>query len=188
MGREDLVTGESLPLFFYEQIEAAQEQRGETLPPEVAAYVVNLLAAFTLQTAAAGRTSPPFAIQYLQAQDQGPTALRAVGDRALFVAGVVPHSLDRSPVNVGYVRTIGEDAYRGVYARVRNLVVFEELANHFGQVLDVLGDLAAAHGGQSVATLLNLYGRWREHGSKDDAQRLRKAGVRLDQTAKKVLH
>src|SRR5690606_41872710 len=67
-------------------------------------------------TAVAGRRSEALALDYLRARGQTGAArahaLRGVGDRALYISGVAPRSLHRTPVDVRYVQGIGEAAYR----------------------------------------------------------------------------
>ncbi|HRI07695.1 MAG TPA: hypothetical protein PKW35_07755 [Nannocystaceae bacterium] len=172
---------ESLISFFFERVGEAQQRCRTTLATEVEAYVVHLLSDFVRRTGVAGRKSPPLALQYLSARQAGvgkTSALREVGDRALFIAGAVPHSLDRTPVNVRYVRGIGEAAYREVAEGRAALAVFEELAAAFGEASEVIGEVVEA-GGESRGDLLGLYERWRRHGDPRDARRLSAAGVLL---------
>ncbi|MEZ4449230.1 MAG: hypothetical protein R3B09_07095 [Nannocystaceae bacterium] len=171
----------SLTAYFYEEIGEAQERSGLSLAPEIEAYVVHLLADFVRRTGVAGRQSPPLALQYLDARGRSGSAramaLRAVGDRALFIAGAVPRSLDRTPVNVRYVRSIGESAYRGVADGRGPLAVFQALAEQFEGVSEVIGEVATVGDG---ADLMALYERWRRTGDRRDARRLLGAGVLLD--------
>lgn len=171
----------SLTAFFYEEIGEAQERSGQTLSPEIEAYVVHLLADFVRRTGVAGRHSPALALQYLDARGRSGSAralaLRAVGDRALFIAGAVPRSLERSPVDVRYVRSIGESAYRGIGDRRGALAVFGDLADQFEGVSEVIGEVVEVGDG---GDLMGLYERWRRGGDPRDARRLIGAGVLLD--------
>lgn len=171
---------QTLESFFYDEMES----RGAGLPVEVEAYVVHLLARYVRRTGEAGRLSRPLATQYLRAKQHVGSAraeaLRDVGDRALYIAGVVPRSLDRTPVDVRYVRAIGEDAYRSVAAPSGPLSVFASLAQRFETVTEVIGDIVEpAHNDQGV-DLLALYERWRRTGDARAAKRLAHAGVLLD--------
>ena len=76
----------------------------------------------------------------MEAVDRGASALRDVGHRALYIAGVVPRSLDRTPMNVRYVASIGTNAYREVGGMLPGLTVFKELAESFETVRLVVGD------------------------------------------------
>lgn len=170
----------TLRSFFFEQLGYAQAKKGAELSDEVEAYVVNLLAEYTLRTDAAGRTARPLATQFLHARQSGAKALRDVGDRALYIAGVVPESLTRSPVDVGYVRAIGYSAYREVSARSRALEIFDRLAESFGMLTELLDDIIDPTRADTPENLLELYERWRCHRSPWDAERLIAAGVLLD--------
>ncbi|MBX7078109.1 MAG: hypothetical protein K1X88_02910 [Nannocystaceae bacterium] len=179
----------TLESFFFEEIEHVQGRTGKALPTEVEAYVVHLLAAYARKTAAAGRTSKPLALEYLAAKSQSGSAravaLRTVGDRALYISGVVPRSLHRTPVNVRYVHGIGESAYREV-AAPGALSVLGTLADMFEQVAEVIGDVVELGSAES-SDLMGLYERWRSHGDPRDAKLLVRAGVLLDKDGTDVV-
>jgi hypothetical protein len=172
----------TLESFFFEEIEHVQERRGTPLPRDVEAYVVGLLSRYAKRTQAAGRKSPALALQYLQAKSASGSArahaLRGVGDRALYISGVVPRSLDRTPVNVRYVKSIGESAYREV-ADGGALDVLAHVAELFDDVADVIGDVVEL-GGAGKQDLLTVYERWRRYGHRRDAQALIDAGVLIE--------
>ena len=87
-----LVAHTTLESFFYEQIGTAQERAGTELPEEIEAYVVYLLADYARRTGVAGRRSKALALEFLAALAGPRSSLRELGDRALFIAGVVPRS------------------------------------------------------------------------------------------------
>lgn len=177
--RESGLTFEgTLESFFWQQLGAAQDSEGTELPESVEAYLVHLLASHVRRTEVAGRTSAALATQFLAARERGSAALREVGDRALYIAGVVPRCLDRTPVDVRYVSGIGEAAYREVHARSNRLQVFEALADAFGDIVDLLGRVVEPESGES--NLLEIYERWQRTGDARDARRLIAAGIRLD--------
>ncbi len=166
----------NLESFFYERVDGVQKRRSRRLVAEVEAYVVHLLADHARRTSVAGRTSGPLALQFLAAREQRGAlraqALRAVGDRALFIAGVVPHSIDRTPVNLRYVRSIGESAYR----QISDPPVFHALAETFEVAAEVISEATDTCGEHD---LLGLYDRWKRYGDVRDQQRLVAAGVVL---------
>jgi hypothetical protein len=166
----------TLESFFYERVGEARERTSTSLPADVEAYVVHLLADHVRRTSVAGRTSGPLALQYLAAREQKgsmrTSALRAVGDRALFIAGVVPHSIDRTPVNLRYVRSIGTSAY----GQIPDPSVFRGLADAFEAAAEVIGEATDAVGEHD---LLGLYDRWKKYGDARDQQRLVAAGIVL---------
>ncbi|MCA9655927.1 MAG: hypothetical protein H6712_21485 [Myxococcales bacterium] len=176
----------TLESFFFEEIEHAQQRCGRSLSSDVEAYVVGLLARFTRRTQEAGRRSPPLAIDYLRARtgtgSARAQALRGVGDRALYISGVAPRSLDRTPVDVRYVQGIGEAAYREVADGAEwggALAVLGELADAFQDVSEVIGEVVDLDGATTL-DLLALYERWRRGGDPRDRRRLMQAGVLLD--------
>lgn len=177
---------DTLESFFFEEMERARERSGHALSDQVEAYVVGLLARFARRPHAAGRRSPPLALDYLHARHQTgsarATALRGVGDRALYIGGVAPRSLERTPVSVRYVRGIGEAAYREVADRAQwggALAVLGELAESFEGVCEVIGELVDLEAPGRL-DLLGTYERWRRDGAPRDRRRLLDAGVLLD--------
>lgn len=181
-----ILQNDSLEAFFYHALEA--EEFEGALSGEVSAYLVHLLANYTRKVGDAGRASAAFALQYMEAAQQGSTALRAVGDRALFVAGVMPGSLDRTAVGVDYVCSIGSRAYRAVFDQHRRLELFCELSEEFGRIVDVVSRVASPGSKDSVGDLLAIYDRWRADGSRADARILADAGVLLDRDHSDDLH
>lgn len=175
----------TLESFFFAEIEQVQVRKRTKLPADVEAYVVSLLARYAKRNQVAGRTSRPLALDYLEARGKArgserSKALRRVGDRALYISGVVPRSMSRSPVGVRYVKGIGEAAYRSVSSRNDGaLAVLNRLAGMFDRVAEVIGDVAAP-GKSDGEDLLALYERWRSEGDQGDLRRLVDAGVLID--------
>jgi len=179
----------TLESYFFEEIEHAQERRGQTLPHEIEAYLVQLLATYARRTHAAGRRSRALALEYLRAKSETGQArahaLRRIGDRALYISGVVPRSLHRSPVNVRYVKGIGEAAYREVGVGGA-LEVLRQIADRFDEIAETIGDvveLGASRRGTSSSVdagareLWMLVERWRVSRDPRDADKLLEAGV-----------
>lgn len=178
----------TLESFFFEEIERAQARSGHPLSDDVEAYVVGLLARFVRRTQVAGRRSEPLALDYLRARGQDGSAraqaLRSVGDRALYISGVVPRSVHRNAVDVRYVRGIGEAAYREVAGHGQPwggaLAVLGELAETFEGVAEVIAEIVDLEARAPTKDLLGLYERWRRQGDPRDRKRLMQAGVLLD--------
>ncbi len=180
----------SLEAFFFDQVGEAQARTRASLPCEVEAYVVHLLADFVRKPGAVGRRTGPLALQYLAARSHSGSAravaLREVGDRALFIAGVVPHSLDRTPINLRYVQSLGATAYREVSDGHGALAVFFGLAEHFEIAAEVISE---ATDGQAEGDrdLLAIYERWRRYGEDRDARKLVAAGMSLGKKGSDIL-
>lgn len=183
--RFELAFEGTLESFFFEQLEQAQDRERRPLGEEIEAYLVHMLAAHARRPNVAGRTSPALATQFLAAREQGAVALREVGDRALYIAGVIPRSLDRTPVNVDYVVGIGEAAYQEVHVRKAKLEVFARLAERFRDIVATLGKMLAHNHEQT--DLLALYERWRRSSDPTDAKKLIAAGVLLDPASADIL-
>lgn len=184
MSQVDLAYEGTLESFFYERLAQLREADDRAaLDPDLEAYLVYMLAIHARRTNIAGRTSPALATQFLAAREHGQVALREVGDRALYIAGVVPRSLDRGPVGVEYVSGIGSAAYREVHARAARLDIFGRLADRFRELVELLGQIVGI-GVDGGTDLLSLYERWRARADPRDARRLVAAGVLLQpQTA-----
>lgn len=170
---------QTLESYFFSEI----GQLGQSLPTHVEAYVVGLLARYASRPQAAGRKSRPIALEYLRARGETgaarASALRGVGDRALYIAGVAPRSLHRGAVGVGYFRGIGEAAYREVAANDGPLAVLGDVAERFEELADVIGEIVEL-GAEPTPDLLAIYERWRKRGDPRDARRLVAAGVLID--------
>ena len=182
----------TLQAYFFEEIERAQDRTGRCLPEDIAAYVVAMMARFATRTDVAGRTAPPLAIELLDAKRrQGSArkrALRSVGDRALYIAGVVPRTLDRRGIGVHYAGAIGRTAYGEVAEPTGPLAVFAKLARRFGEVAAVIAEAVESAHPAVGDDLLAVYERWRAHGHEVDLARLVHAGVVIDPDRDDTLH
>ena len=186
MHQVDLTFDGTLESFFYEQLEQVRKEDGDQrLERDLEAYLVHILAKHARRPQVAGRTSPALATQFLAARECGQSALRDVGDRALYIAGVIPRSLDRSPVGVEYIAGIGAAAYSELHARSRRLDIFARLAERFRELVELLGRVVGV--GES-SDLLALYERWRKTSEPRDRRRLIAAGVLLEPATADILH
>lgn len=188
----------TLESYFFEEIEHAQERRGQALPHEIEAYIVQLLVTYARRTQAAGRRSRALALEYLRAKGESGQAkayaLRRVGDRALYISGVAPRSLHRSPVSVRYIKGIGEAAYREV-AGGGALAVLGDIADRFDEVSETirevieLGTSRTSPGGADARAreLWSLIERWRTSQDPKDAEKLLEAGLLLSREEADIL-
>jgi len=181
----NILLGETLQSFFYEQLEEAKSTESQ-LTEEAEAYLVRMLARQARESQVAGRTSPSLALQYLHAKDSDLSSMRELGDRALYIAGILPRSLSRGPVNITYIIGIGRTAYQEVHDRSRGVPVFAELAATFEAIATLLGKAIDCDVLQND-DLLGLYERWRRKKRPQDAKRLIAAGVLLDPVRSDVL-
>lgn len=183
-----IIVDESLSAFFMGQLEQVQAQRQACLRKDVEAYLVDLLARYALRVGLAGRRSPAFAIELLEAREKGTPALRDVGDRALFVAGVVPQSLERSAIDAQYVCSIGAQAYRSIFEAKRQLDLFLELSDSFSELVSLMREVASPLEKGQPSSLISLYERWLETGDEMAEKQLVQAGVRITLPEKPQLH
>lgn len=189
-----LITDSNITAFFQDSVtEALQRQRLEITDMTVV-YLVNLLVCFTrsealFEHAADGPALKPLALHYRDALE-APTAtlryraLRRLGDVALFVAGILSHSLRRKAVDVDYYVNMGGNAYAVLAqsTRGRGLTrvpseTWAELADNFVHCVDVLGEVNEQARPSTDADLLRLYETWLRTGSRRAGRLLREAGV-----------
>lgn len=189
-----LATATSLEAFFFERLhghppelettssttdEASRStSSSSTLDPEVGAYLVQVLVAWARRVGEAGRRSPALALEFMEARARDVQSLRRVGDRALCIAGIVPRSMTRSPVNLDYVSAIGRSAYSIAAHKARTSELFTALADRFDELADRLGEAAAPEGlSGGLESVLDAYARWQRSRTASDGARLIGAGV-----------
>jgi hypothetical protein len=197
-----LIDGRSPRALFSDWVEEALA--GTRPPPSglAAAYLTDLLADRLRAGpgARAGRAregEPTLAEAWLAARgSEGPRraeGLRAVGDRALFVAGFFGESLTRKVVGVAYYRDIGQAAYGDLSAWLERSAraagagvdeawgrLYAELAERFGDLLDVLATVGDRTRAGAVGEVLHLYERWLATGSEPVRRRLLALGCAVD--------
>ncbi len=181
-----LCRGEGVTEYFRELVEDAVGRQHIAVDQMTSYYVVQMLSAFARQETAptdAGLTDTPLALRLGQALETGGSRqralLRQVGDAALFVSGFFPDSLKRSLVDVDYYIRLGGYAYGSLSldAADRFSTVFAELAEHFAEFVDVLGEVSEKSAMTSTTDLLRLYERWVRTGNARCADHLLRQGV-----------
>jgi hypothetical protein len=112
--------------------------------------------------------------------------LRSLGDRALFVAGFFGDSLDRRAVGIRYYADAGRLAYadlssalggRSTQRTWSNL--FEELADRFPDLVEVLAEVGDSSRARQPGALLRLYERYLRSGAERERRRLLRRGQRV---------
>jgi hypothetical protein len=182
-----LALGTSPGALFAQMVsQALGETRVET-SPMATAYLIGLLGE-RVRTSDEEEPST-LAEAWLEARSASGGArirrLRGLGDRALFVAGFFGESLDRKVVSRSYYRDMGRSAYRAVAAGLSGSAssgdagwpdLFEELADRFPELMQVLAEVSVRAHGRRPAWLLHLYERYLATGSSLDRRRLVRAG------------
>lgn len=190
----ELVRVTSLVEFFRDSVDAAMAANQVAVESHTAHYVVNLLAFFARSEAFHEQTPDgprqrPLALMLAEAAEAAPgeernAVLQRLGDVALFVAGFLGDSLERSPVGVGYYVRMGGSAYRSLAdhlpANPRGRAfapIFSELGARFADMVDVLTEVRHAAGSARDEDVLRLYDLWLQTGSHRARRLLRRLGV-----------
>lgn len=185
---ERLVHGETPVEFFREQLERAMDHQKVSTSEFTQYYLVNLLAGCVrgeLPPSEPGYDETPLAVLYVRAvhssrRDRA-RLLRAMGDTALFVSGFFADSLSGRLVDLDYYRAMGGFAYarlaRDEDPRVFGPEVFSELSFRFTEFADLLSEISEASHLSSNQSVLRLYERWIQTGSRRVAAILAERGI-----------
>ena len=192
-----LMDGASTRDLFHELVSEARDELGQRPSPSATGYLVDLLEArvrnaapedATPESPAAPATLAESLVEALLADGSSRwTRLRALGDRALFDAGFFGESLRGRAIGIDYYADIGRTAYLrisaafepGAGSRVGGPNLFEELARHFVDFVELLNEVGQRARGDRCVDLLRLYDRYRESGSQRDRARLLRRGLIL---------
>jgi hypothetical protein len=176
--------------FFREQLTTAMEHQRVSTSAFTEHYLVNLLAAClrgdSLPQAEPGYDDVPLALLYLRAlqasRHERARRLRETGDLALFTSGFFGDSLLDRSADLRYYQALGGRAYAQLSAEhERGLpdgpAVFSELAGRFREFADVLAEVSEATRLSTPASVVRLYERWLQTGSRRAAVLLARAGL-----------
>jgi len=189
--REGLVVGQSPREFFREAVSAALSSRQLRIQGETEFYLVNLLATRLEMRrpdrAAEGFEDEPLALILTRALEgdraQRFREMKRLGDTALFLSGFFSDRLARTAVGARYYAAMGEQAYgalaEGGLGLRRTEALYQELAGRFGDLADLLAEVAELSELRSNRGLVRLYERFLRTGSQRVAERLRQRGVAL---------
>ncbi len=173
---------------FAELVAEALETTGARPTPMATVYLVELLAQRLREPNLPGPgEEPTLAEALLTAQLDGRTEravrLRGLGDRALFVSGCFGDSLMRGLADLDYYRAIGRTAYGTLSSNLALQIgehswseLFEELADDFGDFVDILAAVGDRTRCPRSADLLRMYERYVRTGSDLDRARLLQLG------------
>ena len=185
---EQLITDVNPQVFFQEALQDAISKHHLSTCHETTLYLSNLLTVFIQAEHLFAQTEDsltlkPLAGMYAEAADarsvnERDSALRHLGDVALFISGLFPQSLSRSLVDVDYYINMGGSAY-GFLADSRRVsrntrvysMIFHELSARFAEFVDVLGDNTNL---RQDSDILRLYEIWLCSSSKNAEEKLRK--------------
>jgi hypothetical protein len=184
----ELVRDETPMEFFREQLEKAMEHQRVSTSAFTEYYLVNLLSACVhgdLPPSEPGEGETPLAVLYIRAvqssRAERTRLLRAMGDTALFVSGFFTDSLSRGLVDLGYYKAMGGQAYARLSREDSALgvgaTVFSELSGRFGEFADVLAEVSEASHLSTNQSVVRLYERWVQTGSRRAATLLAERGI-----------
>ena len=184
----------SLKAFFHQELHEAADAQKLDADDAIIAYLAHLLTDYARSDRLFDRTEQgivrrPLVDIFKQASEaetagERELALQRLGDLALFVSGILPHSLQRSLVDVDYYIAMGASAYgclsdsTGPGARVRALrSVFARLSSRFVDFVDLLAETIEQGRATRQPDLLRLHDLWHKTGSRRLGRLLLEYGV-----------
>lgn len=185
--------------YFRELITETLGRQQVSIQPETEFYLVNLLNQFmtadrlyTRDGQGAAREEPLALMikdAFEQPQVQAQSAIfRQVGDVSLYVAGFFQDSLNRKLVDVDYYIDMGGSAYQHVAVRTPEdtlRALYGELAEKFGQFVEVLAEISDKTSPRTEKDILRLYELWVRTRSERAAKALQEAGIIPNDNVKK---
>ena len=189
MAEKPILSAQSIRDFFRDLLARAIENQRAQVQPFTELYLVNLLHEFLASEALYVQSDDgtwqqkPLAFLLKEALDEaGPARLRLLrrlGDTSLFISGFFPDSLARrsSLVDVDYYIAMGGRAYDAVARHAMERSLWEELADKFRLLVDLLNEVSERTLASSDAGLVRLYERWLKTGSDRLASLLVSQGV-----------
>jgi hypothetical protein len=187
---EKLVQQESAVQFFREQLVKAMEHQRISTSAFTEYYLVNLLTAFMRGELLPGREpgfdEVPLALLYVRALEasrwERARLLRAMGDTALFVSGFFADSLSGKEGDLRYYAVLGGHAYARLSHEHEQSArigpgVFSELAGRFRDFADVLAEVSELSRLAYPPSVVKLYERWMQTGSRRAADLLAAQGI-----------
>lgn len=189
-----LITGMDVREFFQDSVQTAVARQQVNIADDTVFYVVNVLTEFArsevlYEDTPDGRMIKPLARFYTEAIEattvqEANNALKRLGDVALFIAGLYAHSLQRSAVDIDYYIAMGGNAYDCLADSVRHSFhgrtfgeIYQELAQKFARLVDVLAEVADEFQPGRDQDLLRLYEIWLLTGSSHAERKLRQHGI-----------
>ncbi|MCB0325994.1 MAG: hypothetical protein KDD52_00095 [Bdellovibrionales bacterium] len=199
-----IVPQKNLHEFFYQEIQSILAQEPDSIDPAASFYLVNLLSTIyqknETQQSVINFFDEPLALLLARAHHSNDpeerfTLLKHLGDRALYISGFFGDSLGQSAVDLDYYMAMGGTAYRSLSSiskekpRQKNLSeLFQSLAAHFAQLVDIISQISEASGITKNEDLLRLYERWIHTKSSRLLQKLKDQGIDPLEQHKKILH
>jgi hypothetical protein len=188
--RGRIIRDETAVAFFHGQLLEAMSHQQVSTSAFTECYLANLLTAFVrgerLPAREPGFDETPLALLYARALEstgrERAQLLRTTADTALFVSGFFGDSLARRGSDLRYYAMLGGRAYARLghdHERETMITtgVFTELARRFREFVDLLAEVSEKTMLTGPASLVRLYERWRETGSRRAAVLLARQGI-----------
>jgi hypothetical protein len=198
---EGLVREETAALFFRDRLIAALEHQRVSTSTHTESYLVHLLTGFVrggyFPGPEPGFEETPLVLLYARALEasrfERVLLLRATADTALFVSGFFAESLPGGTGDLRYYASVGGQAYAFLSREQgpedpTGTGVFAELGERFREFADVLAEVSEKTRLTSPLSVIRLYERWTETGSRRAAALLAGLGITPMVPAAGVLH
>ena len=193
---QNLVRPETSAEYFKELVERAMARQGLSTSEMSSYYLVQLLDNFVafdqMYAEMEVDKDTPLAVLLCQAlSSEGSRRFRLLkftGDVALFMSGFFSESLTRRLNDLDYYVRLGGYAYGGA-ARLSALEaasLYEELARKFVRFVDVLNEVSEESALCENPGILRLYEKWRQTGSRRSEALLRREGILLGDSSRRV--
>lgn len=175
--------------FFRDQVEQAMEHQKVSTSAFTEFYLVKLLVdcvqVENLPASEPGYDEAPLALLYVRAlrasRHERARLLRTMGDNALFISGFFSDSLSRKLVDLDYYKLMGGTAYARLSEQEEphgfGPGIFSELAGRFVEFSDVLSEVSEASRLTTSLSVLRIYERWLQTGSRRAARMLAERGI-----------
>jgi hypothetical protein len=193
---QNLVRPETSAEYFKELVERAMARQGLSTSEMSSYYLVQLLDNFVafdqMYAEMEVDKDTPLAVLLCRAlSSEGSRRFRLLkftGDVALFMSGFFSESLTRRLNDLDYYVRLGGYAYVGA-ARLSALeaaALYEELARKFVRFVDVLNEVSEESALCENPGILRLYEKWRQTGSRRSEALLRREGILLGDSSRRV--
>ncbi len=196
----------SIKSYFYQALSDICERRKVDSSQSSIAYIVNLLCQYARSDQFfnwdqnTGYDLRPLALLYgdaVQAKNSGQrvSALRRLGDVALFISGMFNPSLSRKPVGLDYYINMGGGAYGWLSDDLENgngssldSEVFRELSARFANFVTILDELADSSSLRGDKDLIALYEMWLRTNDPRIAEKIEQLGVPVSSVTNQITH
>lgn len=167
-------------LFFKKALDEAVENQHLQISQEAAFYLLSLLLMEIKRDP--NDYTKSLAEKYLLAQyNERASALKAIGDSSLILAGIWWQSLLRKLVDVDYYMAIGSHSYKKASEITpKNLAgLFEELSDNFGGLVNVIAEATRciSEASTSDGDILRMYEVWLRTHNTFLGQKLKALGI-----------